>query len=277
VDPDDPDGPTYATPASYAAALQAAAAAVALVDAVLAAAAPLAGLSLCRPPGHHAAASSGPAGFCLVNSVAVAARHAQARHGARRVAILDWDVHVGNGTQDIFYDDPDVLLIDIHRDGVWPESSGALQDIGAGAGRGATINAPLPPGAGHAAALAALAQVVAPALRRFRPDLILVSAGFDAHWRDPLESLQFQSATYHALAAGVRRLAAELCGGRCVLVLEGGYDCEALAESVAEAARGLVGREAATAVLPPAGLPAPEPAAEVAAALLAVRRLHGLP
>ena len=277
ADPDDPDGPSYGAPESYAHAVHAASAAVALVDAVMAQAlGPCAGFSICRPPGHHAAAAAAaPLGVCFINSAAVAARHAQRRHGAQRVAILDFDVHHGNGTQDTFYADPSVLFIDVHRAGVWP-GSGAVHETGAGAGAGATINIPLPDGSGHAAALEALRRVVAPALRRFRPGLILVSAGYDAHHRDPLETLQFQSATYHALAAGVRELAAELCGGKVVCVLEGGYHVEALAESVGETARALEGRPAATLVAADGELPRREPAEEVEELLDAVVRMHGL-
>lgn len=212
-------------------------------------------------------------GFCFLNAVAAAARHAQRHHGIQKVAILDWDVHHGNGTQEIFYSDPSVLFIDVHRDGVWPESGGHAEEKGNGPGVGTTINVPLPAGAGHTAAMAAFEKIVAPALRRFDPGLILVSAGYDAHWKDPLETLQFQSATYHALAAGVRAVAEEVCGGRVVFILEGGYDCASLGESVAETVRALVGLQARTEVLPPKAMPQEEPEALVEAALGAVAKM----
>lgn len=213
-DADDPDGPTYATSTTFTFACYAAAAASALVNSVRSGTGPTAGLSLCRPPGHHATKVE-CMGFCLINSIAVAARHCQ------RPAIVDIDVHHGNGTQDIFYDDPNVLFIDVHRDGVWP-GTGTLNETGFEAGVGSTINVPLPAYSGHAAALSTLERVIAPALRRFKPDIILISAGFDAHYADPLECLQFLSCTYHALFSGLKDLAIEVCGGRCVAVLEGG-------------------------------------------------------
>lgn len=273
-DPDDPDGPTYLTSTSYDDAVRAASAAAALVGAVVGAAGPAAALSACRPPGHHALDDEAM-GFCLINSVAVAARYAQRRLGLKKVAIIDIDVHVGNGTASIFDADPSVLCIDVHRDGVWPESTGAATDMGSGAGKGATVHVPLPAGAGHAAAVQAAAEVVVPALRRFRPELILVSAGFDAHHSDPLDCLQCQSGTYHALGAALAAAADELCGGRVVAVLEGGYALEVVGEAAAELGRGLAGLPPGTALAGEA-LPG-EPEEEVVGAVLArVRQIHGL-
>ncbi|GAB4821327.1 hypothetical protein N2152v2_008373 [Parachlorella kessleri] len=300
-DPDDPDGCTFVTPSTWQDAFKAASLAVALVDAILdtsseqpSKAAPVGesiynlrsssshscrgegccGFSICRPPGHHATPSEA-LGFCFLNNAALAARHAQRAHGLQRVMIVDWDVHHGNGTQDIFYEDPSVLFVDIHQANVWPES-GSLEEAGAGAGQGATINVPLPWYSGHSTALRVFDQVVAPAARRFQPQLIIVSAGYDAHWRDPLEKLAFQSATYHWLAAGVVDLARELCSGRCLLLLEGGYDKDALAESVGETMRALLGQPPSHEVC--AELPGcqPEPLEAVEAVIQQVRDLHGL-
>ena len=200
--PMDVTGDTYITSASYDAALRGCGAAIALVDAVCDAAkaresrqpgsslAPAA-FGLCRPPGHHATPKSAM-GFCLFGTVAAAARHAQRARGMARVMIFDFDVHHGNGTNDIFRDDPSVLFVSTHEDGSFP-GTGKMSDAGEGEGVGATINVPLPPGSGDAAALAAFDEIVAPAAARFAPDIVLVSAGYDAHWRDPLAGLSFRT------------------------------------------------------------------------------------
>ena len=248
--PMDVTGDTYITSASYDAALRGCGAAIALVDAVCDAAearesrqpgsslAPAA-FGLCRPPGHHATPKSAM-GFCLFGTVAAAARHAQRARGMARVMIFDFDVHHGNGTNDIFRDDPSVLFVSTHEDGSFP-GTGKMSDAGEGEGVGATINVPLPPGSGDAAALAAFDDVVAPAAVRFSPDIVLVSAGYDAHWRDPLAGLSFRTGTYWRLSARVKALADELCGGRCVFLLEGGYDLTGLGEGVADSFRALLG------------------------------------
>ncbi|PSC68190.1 histone deacetylase 14 isoform X2 [Micractinium conductrix] len=222
-----------------------------------AAAEPTVGFSVCRPPGHHATPGD-QMGFCLLNNAALAARHAQRAHGLRRVLILDWDVHHGNGTQDIFVADPSVMLIDMHQQDVWP-GSGGEGETGEGAGACATLNVPLPRHSGHEAAQRVWQRVVAPAARRFKPDLFVVSAGYDAHWRDPLEHLQFQSGTFHWLGGAVLALARELCDGRLLLLLEGGYNQEALGESVAETVLALLGWPSAHPLLLPEQLPHPEP------------------
>jgi acetoin utilization deacetylase AcuC-like enzyme len=162
-------------------------------------------------------------GFCFLNNVAIAARYARDRHGLARVAILDWDVHHGNGTQAIFDDDPTVLFVSLHQEDWYPTGSGAVDQVGAGAGEGFTINLPLPAGTGDAGYLAALDRVVLPALRRFAPELILVSAGQDPSALDPLARMAVSAAGFRELATRLAALADELCGGRLVACHEGGY------------------------------------------------------
>ncbi|MET9794775.1 class II histone deacetylase [Nocardiopsis alba] len=176
---------------------------------------------LVRPPGHHAEPERAMA-LCLFNNVAVGARVAQTQ-GLRRVMVLDWDVHHGNGIQKAFHEDPDVLYVSIHQEGLFPPGSGTITETGAGDGEGSTLNVPLPPGSGHDAYLAAFTDVVVPAARAFRPELILVAAGVDASGHDPMGRMLCTSLTFHSLTTGVCDLAAELCGGRCVFVHEGGY------------------------------------------------------
>lgn len=149
--------------------------------------------------------------LCLYNNVAVAARAAQ-RRGVGRVLILDWDVHHGNGIQRVFYDDPDVLYVSIHQDGLFPAASGLVMETGTGAGKGSTLNVPLPPGTGHDAYLAVVGRVVEPAARAFGPDLILVAAGVDASGHDPMGRMMCTSRTFHAMTSAMCRLADELTG-----------------------------------------------------------------
>jgi acetoin utilization deacetylase AcuC-like enzyme len=184
-----------------------------------------------RPPGHHAEPERGM-GFCVFNNVALAARHAQAVHGLERVLIVDWDVHHGNGTQAIFWSDPSVLYLSVHEWGNYP-GSGAATERGEGAGAGTTLNCPLPAGSDGATVQRTLAEALHPAAAWFRPQLVLVSAGFDGHRLDPLGRFQLDSADYGALTACCLAVAAEPCGGRRVSVLEGGYHLGALGECCA--------------------------------------------
>jgi acetoin utilization deacetylase AcuC-like enzyme len=231
----DPDTPVV--PASWDAALHAAGGACALVDALLGGDAPT-GFAALRPPGHHAEPDRAM-GFCLFSNVAVAARHALGAHGAERVLVLDWDVHHGNGTQAAFYDSDEVLFVSLHR---WPfyPGSGAAIEAGSGAGEGYTINLPQAGGSGPAEWLAAVDERVLPAARAYRPDLILVSAGFDAHRDDPLGGCRLDSSTYAEMALRVAGLAAEL-GAPAGAVLEGGYDLTALTDSAIATMEGLTG------------------------------------
>jgi acetoin utilization deacetylase AcuC-like enzyme len=222
----DPD--TYFCEGTWPAALAAAGAAVDLARALMAGRATT-GVAVVRPPGHHAEADRAM-GFCLINNVAAAA--AAARAEGARVAVVDWDVHHGNGTQAIFWRDPEVLYASIHQYPFYP-GTGAADEIGEGEGRGATVNVPLAAGAGDAEWLDAIDRIVVPALDRFRPDLVLVSAGFDAHRDDPLAAMRLSSATYGVMTERLLAVAARHARGRLGLVLEGGYDLDGLGASVA--------------------------------------------
>jgi acetoin utilization deacetylase AcuC-like enzyme len=178
--------------------------------------------ALVRPPGHHAEADMGM-GFCYFNNVALAAMHARAVHGVGRIAIVDWDVHHGNGTQAAFYDDPNVLTISVHQDGRYPGRSGALDERGENRGIGANINIPLPPGSGHGAYTAVADRVIAPALDRFQPEFVFIASGFDAGGYDPMAHMMCHSKTFAYLADVVLHAAAHHAGGRVVAVHEGGY------------------------------------------------------
>jgi acetoin utilization deacetylase AcuC-like enzyme len=224
----DPD--TYVSPASYEVALLAAGAAIDLTRRVAAGRA-TAGLAAVRPPGHHAEATRAM-GFCLFNNVAIAARALQAEDRVERILILDWDVHHGNGTQHCFEDDPTVLYLSTHQFPYYP-GSGAASEAGSGAGAGFTVNVPMPAGCGDVEYLGAFQRVIAPVARAFRPELLLVSCGFDAHQDDPLAQMQLTGAGFRGMAALVRALADDLCEGRLALVLEGGYAASGLREGTA--------------------------------------------
>jgi acetoin utilization deacetylase AcuC-like enzyme len=180
-----------------------------------------------RPPGHHAEREM-PMGFCLINTIAVVAREAQRKYGAERVAIVDFDVHHGNGTQDIFYDDPTVMYASTHQMPLFP-GTGASSETGAGN----IVNAPLAANTGREAMMEAYDGTILPRLREFRPDFLLISAGFDADYRDPLAQLNWRPEDFSWLTLKLREVAATLCGGRIVSMLEGGYDRGGLADGVA--------------------------------------------
>jgi acetoin utilization deacetylase AcuC-like enzyme len=246
------DADTYLAPASVAAARRAAGGAIALAEALVDAsgseAEPRQGFALLRPPGHHATRDQGM-GFCLLDNVAIAA-YAALTKGLTRVAIVDWDVHHGNGTQHIFWTDDRVLFISLHESPLYP-GTGEVRERGQDRGLGYTVNVPLPASATDAVYRLAFEEVVLPALRRYRPELILVSAGYDAHARDPLASMQLSDAGYAWMARALREVADETAGGRLGLVLEGGYDLTAIEGSVLASVHGALGWEA------------PEPTGEV--------------
>ena len=178
--------------------------------------------ALVRPPGHHALPDLGM-GFCLFANVAIGIRHAQATRGIGRVAVVDWDVHHGNGTQAIFWEDASVLAISLHQDGLYPSRSGLLEQVGEGAGKGTTLNVPLPAGSGSGAYLAALDEVVVPALEAFAPQLIVIACGFDAGALDPLGRMLLPAAAFGEMTGRLLEAADRICGGRLVASHEGGY------------------------------------------------------
>jgi acetoin utilization deacetylase AcuC-like enzyme len=192
--------------------------------------------ALVRPPGHHAFADHGE-GFCIFNNIAFSALRALGDLGGHeqpvveRVMIVDWDVHHGNGTEDIFYRDPRVLYVSTHQSLLYP-GTGRLAETGEGPGRGTTMNIPLPPGVGDKGYIRVFNEIIVPAAHRFRPQLILVSAGYDAHWRDMLAHMKMSLVGLARIATIVAQLSDELCGGRMVVVLEGGYDLEVLSYGV---------------------------------------------
>ncbi|SFH63697.1 class II histone deacetylase [Albimonas pacifica] len=178
--------------------------------------------ALARPPGHHAERDRAM-GFCIYGNIPVAVLKARAELGLGRVAVVDWDVHHGNGTEQAFYDDPETLTISLHQDRLYPPATGFVEHRGEGAGEGCNINIPLPPGSGHGAYVAAFDQVVVSAIARFKPDMIVIASGFDAGANDPLGRMMLHSDTYREMTAKLKALAAELCGGRLVGTHEGGY------------------------------------------------------
>jgi len=223
------DSDTQASRGSYRAARWAAGGCCAAAEAVVRREVANA-FALVRPPGHHAEPAQAM-GFCLFNNAAIAARFAQAAVGIERVLIADWDVHHGNGTQAAFEGDPTVLYFSTHQWPLYP-GTGALEEVGTGRGEGSTINVPLPPGTGDADLIAVYRGILVPVAREFRPGLILVSAGFDIHQDDPLAGMKATAGGVAALTRPFLDLAGELCGGRLALILEGGYELNALRDCV---------------------------------------------
>ena len=221
------DADTSMSPGSFEAALRAAGGAVQAVDEVIAKSAANAFVAT-RPPGHHAETAR-PMGFCLFNNAAIAARYAQRRHGAERAAIVDFDVHHGNGSQEIFWDDPTVMYCSTHQMPLYP-GTGSVAERGE---HGTIVNAPLAPGDGGPEFREAFETAILPRLRDFHPDLIVISAGFDAHARDPLANLNLLEADFGWATQKLMEIADADAGGRVVSVLEGGYDLEGLARSAA--------------------------------------------
>lgn len=224
------DADTAASAGSFDAALLAAGSAVALADAVLDGDVD-SGFAALRPPGHHAEQDRAM-GFCFFNNIAVVARHLLASRGLKRVAIIDWDVHHGNGTQHSFYDDERVMYVSLHQYPFYP-GTGAAAETGSGPGLGSTVNIPMPAGAGDADYCAAWRELVMPVAKAFAPDFVLVSAGFDAHRDDPLAMVELSSEAFGRMTDAVCELAESCASGRLLMLLEGGYSLEALEDSVA--------------------------------------------
>jgi acetoin utilization deacetylase AcuC-like enzyme len=230
----DPD--TYVSAESVEVARLAAGSLLAMVDAMIDGPVPK-GVALLRPPGHHARPARAM-GFCLLNNVAIAAAHARTR-GLERIAVVDWDVHHGNGTQEIFWTDPNVLYVSTHQSPFYP-GTGDAEEVGDGPGQGYTVNVPLAAGAGDAVYASAFERVVLPVVESYAPELVLVSAGFDASARDPLAQMELSANAFGWMARELARLAARSAKGRMALVLEGGYDLVALEAGLAGAIDGML-------------------------------------
>jgi len=224
------DADTAVCSDSYRAALLAAGGALAAADAVMSGRVKNV-FGAVRPPGHHAEKNRAM-GFCLFNNVAIVARYLQQKHKLEKICIIDWDVHHGNGTQHSFYDDATVFYFSVHQ---WPHypGTGLKTELGQGDGVGYTLNVPLPPGQGDEEYIEVFEQLLAPAVRRFEPDFILISAGFDAHSLDQLSGMEMTRAGFGKLTEIVMRLADEFCEGHIISLLEGGYNLEMQAQSVA--------------------------------------------
>jgi len=263
----DPD--TYVSPRSFDAALMAAGGVVRAAEAVLAGEVAN-GFALVRPPGHHAIATRAM-GFCLFNNIAVAARAALAGGEAERVFIADFDVHHGNGTQDVFADDPAVFYFSTHQYPYYP-GTGHWSETGSGAGDGTLLNVPLPPGVGDAGYAQIFAELVWPLAERFCPDLILVSAGYDAHWNDPLAQMNLSLTGYAWLGQELVHMAGQLCDGRIVFTLEGGYQLDVLAYGVLGAFYAMLGEDT---IADPFG-PSPHPEQPVDDLIARLKEVQGL-
>ena len=263
------DADTYANPSSYDIACLSAGGGIRAIDAVLSGEAANA-LAAIRPPGHHAMPDHGM-GFCLLSNIAIAARYAQKQYQVKRVLIVDYDVHHGNGTEAAFYADPSVLFISTHQQNLYP-GTGRVEETGAGDGRGYNINLPLPGGHGDESYAALYREIVWKAAERFQPELILVSAGFDAHWSDPLAGIQLTLDGLAHLTSELKRMADQLCGGKIVYFVEGGYNLDALSHGVANIARILLG----DAAVDPMGAAPQSPRTDIEAYIQRVKQVHGL-
>ncbi len=262
---------TYVSAQSYEAAIHAAGAPLTAIDALMQGSVDNA-YCLVRPPGHHALADSAM-GFCLFNNVAVAARYALEKHGLERVMIIDYDVHHGNGTQDAFYEDPRVLYFSTHQAPFYP-GTGLSGELGTGPGLGTTVNVPLPATTDYGTYEAVFRQVMAPLADRFNPQLILVSAGFDAHWTDPLGGMYLSTPAFFQLNKIILDLADLLCAGRLIMVQEGGYNMDAMAACASTCLNQLLGDDAAVDSLGPA--PEKEFTLNLDVLIGELRRIHNL-
>ena len=235
-------GDTYATAESYDLARLAVGGCCTAVDKMMTGEAKN-GFALVRPPGHHAE-SDRVSGFCLFNNIAAAARHAQIVHGVERILILDFDVHHGNGTQDIFYEDDSVMFASLHLYArYFYPGIGGMYEVGTRMGHGYTLNVPFPAGVGDVGYLRAMQEIIMPKARAFQPQLLLISAGFDAHWRDPLAMANLSLKGYGWLTQMLIELADELCNGRILFVLEGGYQLDVLTYGIINVFYSLLGRD----------------------------------
>jgi len=265
----DPD--TVMSAGSYQAALYAAGGLIRAVEAIMGGEVSSA-FALVRPPGHHATSQSAK-GFCLFNNIAIAASYALAEYKLERILIIDFDVHHGNGTQETFYDNPQVMYISTHQYPFYP-GTGSLDETGGGAAKGTNINIPLPAGCGDAEYLKVFEQIIVPAARRFKPRLILVSAGYDTHRDDPLAMMEVSVTGFGQMAEIIKGLADELCGGRLALTLEGGYNLDALAASVKATLDVLLGNNAIDPLRQPPHSPGKT---DIDRLIEAIKEIHKLP
>ena len=231
---------TYIVPESYELARLAAGGVISVVDAVMKGEADN-GIAAVRPPGHHATPTTGM-GFCLLSNIAIAARHALNAHHLERVAIVDFDVHHGNGTQGALYNSKNVLFVSSHQSPLYP-GTGGMDETGSGEGKGFTVNIPLPPGTGDPGIMRVYEEIVIPILQRYDPQLVLVSAGFDAHWVDPLAQLELSSHGFDYITRILIKFARSACEGRIIFVMEGGYDLNALSFGWLNIASALLDRD----------------------------------
>lgn len=263
------DGDTYAQPHSYEIARLAAGGVVQAVDEVLSGRVNNA-LAAVRPPGHHARPKIGM-GFCLLANVSIAARHAQQAYGLDRIMIVDYDVHHGNGTQEVFYHEKEVFFLSTHQYPFYP-GTGAIDETGEGAGEGYTLNIPLPAGHGDENFAALYREIVWPAAIRYQPQLIIVSAGFDAHWTDPLARMALSLTGYAHITRELIKMAEQLCGGKIVFALEGGYNLDVLGQGVRNIAHALLGEDTVSDVYGGSGMAEPI----IQPHIQRLKRLHGL-
>jgi len=265
------DADTVISPASYKVALYAAGGVITATEAVLTGEVESA-FALVRPPGHHATRWRAM-GFCLFNNVAIAAQQAISRYHLDRILIVDFDVHHGNGTQEAFYSDPKVLYFSTHQYPFYP-GTGSIEEVGAGEGKGTTVNVPLPAWCGDTEYLAVFQQILTPVACRFQPQLILVSAGYDSHWADQISLMQVSVSGFAQMVRILKDLASELCQGRLVFTLEGGYHLTALAYSIKATLEVLWGK---TEIDDPLGKPSyTRGAPNIEALLQRVKRIHNL-
>jgi len=265
----DPD--TYGGPTVYAISRLSTGGVVLAVDEVLGGHAAN-GLAAVRPPGHHAMPGYAM-GFCILGNVPIAARHAQKAYGVERVMIVDYDVHHGNGTEVMFYDDNCVLFISTHQSPFYP-GTGAVTDTGSDKGKGFTINIPLAAGHGDASFKALYEEIVWPAAERFQPQFILVSAGFDSHWTDPIAGMRLSLTGYAHLTRELIKMAERFCDGKIVFAMEGGYNLEALSHGISNIGYALLGEDTVSDPLGPPQDGSPEP--DVRPMIAQIKQIHGL-
>lgn len=264
----DPD--TVMSADSYQAALYAAGGFIRATEAVMDGEVASA-FALVRPPGHHATAGYAQ-GFCLFNNIAIAAKYALEKYNLERILIIDFDVHHGNGTQAAFYDNQKVMYISAHEYPFYP-GTGDIDETGSGEGKGTNLNIPMPAGCGDDEYLKVFEKIIVPAARRFKPRLILVSAGYDGHWADPLAMMRVSVSGYAKMTAIIKELAAELCEGRLALTLEGGYNLKALAASVEATFDALLGDAVDDSL---GGPPRPSAPPDIESLIAEVKKLHKL-